>query len=55
MPERSLWTLINFEQALDRWIDTDGPDEELRNVILNWLLSRLDDPYQGVLREPSFS
>ncbi|HEY5881642.1 MAG TPA: hypothetical protein VIU11_22220 [Nakamurella sp.] len=40
------WSLINVEPALDRWIEIDDPDE-LRNVVLNWLLTRLEDPYQG--------
>ncbi len=36
------------------WIAVDGPDIELRLVVTEWVLSRFDDPYQGVRHEPGF-
>jgi hypothetical protein len=54
VPDPISWSLVNVESALDRWIEIDEPDDELRNVVLNWLLSRLEDRYQGVRRDPRF-
>ncbi len=48
----SEWRLENFEGSLDRWIDLEKPDDDLRYLVTEWLLSRLDDPYQGVSRAP---
>lgn len=53
MPE-PLWSLFNAEEALDRWIHSSEPDQDLIIVVTEWLLSRLEDPYQGVRREPQF-
>ncbi len=55
MAENAGWSLVNVESALDRWIDVDDPDDDLRNTVLNWLLSRIEDPYQGVRRDPRFA
>jgi hypothetical protein len=32
----------------------ESPEVELRMAVRDWLLSRLDDPYQGVRLEPGF-
>lgn len=55
MPESSaLWRLDGFEYHLDIWIDLEKPEQELINGVLAWVISRADDPYQGVAREPGF-
>jgi len=51
----SEWTLENFVDALDRWIDRESPPQDLRNFVTAWVFSRYDDPYQGVRREPGFA
>jgi hypothetical protein len=51
-PER--WQLENFLDHLDTWIDREQPSDDLRLVVTAWILTRYDDPYQGVQREPVF-
>ena len=53
MPD-SRWTLIDFEYHLDIWIRNFDPTQELINEVGAWILSRFDDPYQGMRREPGF-
>ena len=48
------WTLENFAEALDRWIDEEHPSEALRIHVTTWIFTRFEDPYQGVRREPGF-
>jgi hypothetical protein len=48
------WNLSEFDEWIDRWIEQESPDVELRLAVRAWLLSRLEDPYQGVRREPGF-
>lgn len=48
------WTLAAFEDRLDAWIAQDEPDAELRALVTAWILSRFEDPYDGVVREPGF-
>ncbi|GGM11126.1 MULTISPECIES: hypothetical protein [Micromonospora] len=55
MSDPSLWHLRGFEQHLDLWISTQQPDQDLINLVTAWVLSRFEDPYQGVRREPGFS
>ena len=44
--------LQNFTDRLDAWIASQSPSLELRLQVTEWVLSRFDDPYQGVHREP---
>jgi hypothetical protein len=46
------WNLSDFEDHLDRWIRQESPTEDLRVAVAHWLLSRIEDPYQGMRREP---
>lgn len=46
--------LSDFNEWVDRWIQLDSPDVELRLAVRAWLLSRLEDPYLGMKREPGF-
>ena len=54
MAEREAWTLEDFEVRLDQWIELENPSYDLRIVVTAWVLSRFDDPYAGVRREPDF-
>lgn len=47
------WELAHFGR-IKEWIDRDDPDLALRDVVLDWLATRRDDPYRGVDREPNF-
>lgn len=48
------WTLDLFEAKLDEWIQLENPPEAIRVLTTAWILSRLDDPYDGVRRESGF-
>ena len=50
----SLWRLEGFLDRLDQWVDTENPSEDLRFIVTEWTITRQDDPYQGVRREPGF-
>lgn len=49
------WQLIGFAEQLDAWIAAEAPDEDIRLIVTSWVLSRFDDPYVGVRREPGFA
>ncbi|GAA3727084.1 hypothetical protein GCM10022225_05410 [Plantactinospora mayteni] len=53
--ERGPWKLLEFEQRLDGWIERESPSQDLVLVVVNWILSRADDPYEGARREPGFA
>ena len=48
------WRLDKFESGLDAWISLESPDDDIRLLVTAWVLTRFDDPYQGVRREPGF-
>lgn len=48
------WRLEGFGECLDAWAERDQPVVNLRAVVTAWVLTRFDDPYQGVRREPEF-
>lgn len=48
------WTLESFLERLDTWVEVEKPSTDLRYVVTEWILSRFDDPYQGVRREYGF-
>lgn len=55
MPDgRGSWQLVEFEERLDGWIGRDSPSQDLINVVTAWILSRMEDPYEGARREPDF-
>ncbi|MFY1689410.1 hypothetical protein [Plantactinospora sp. WMMB782] len=55
MPDgRGLWQLVDFEARFDAWADRDNPSTELRIVVAEWILTRMEDPYEGARREPGF-
>jgi hypothetical protein len=49
-----LWVLRGFDRHLDIWIKAFNPDQDLINQVTAWVLSRFEDPYQGVRREDGF-
>ncbi|MGH3648238.1 MAG: hypothetical protein ACRDTM_13820 [Micromonosporaceae bacterium] len=48
------WQLENFLERLDSWVARDAPSDDLRLIVTAWILTRYDDPYQGVRRESAF-
>ena len=48
------WALARFIEMLDAWIDREKPEADLRLMTTAWVLSRADDPYQGVRRAAGF-
>ena len=54
MAESKTWVLEDFEARLDQWIEVESPADNLRILVTAWVLSRFDDPYAGVHREPDF-
>jgi hypothetical protein len=53
-PSRPPWTLVDFLDQLDRWVEQECPPQEVRIAATAWIFTRCDDPYQGVRREPQF-
>lgn len=51
----SEWKLEGFEDSLDNWAAQEHAPSELVMVVTHWVLSRFDDPYLGVQREPGFA
>lgn len=55
MPDQSpSWTLRDFLEQLDIWVDLEKPEEDLRMQVTLWIMSCLDDPYRNARREPAF-
>ncbi|MEX5631933.1 hypothetical protein [Parafrankia sp. FMc2] len=54
MADSQPWKLVDFLPRLDQWAALEKPSDELRRLILSWVFSRMDDPYQAVRREPGF-
>lgn len=48
------WTLENFIERFDAWAELESPTDDLRCIVMAWILTRDDDPYQGVRRETGF-
>ncbi len=49
-----LWTLLSFLERLDQWIERESPPDDLRLLVTAWIMTRYEDPYQGVRREGKF-
>ncbi|WP_020518704.1 hypothetical protein [Catelliglobosispora koreensis] len=54
MPDLDTWKLEGFLDRLDAWVAREAPPDELRVLVTAWIMSRYDDPYQGVQRERDF-
>jgi hypothetical protein len=48
------WKLVRCEEALKDWDAREKPDGDTRLLVASWVMSRHDDPYAGVRREPNF-
>ena len=48
------WRLDGFDDRYQEWLDHEQPDHSLGTVVLNWLFTRMEDPYEGVTREAGF-
>lgn len=46
--------MVGFEERLDTWISIEAPFDDLRLTVTAWMLTRFDDPYQGVRRAHGF-
>lgn len=49
------WTPEDFETCIQTWDELEHPPDDLRLWVVEWIFTRLDDPYQGVKREPGFA
>jgi hypothetical protein len=49
-----LWKLEGFLDRLDTWEKIESPSDDLRLIVTAWIMTRYDDPYQGVRRESGF-
>jgi hypothetical protein len=49
-----MWKLEGFLECFDAWADRESPSDDLRVFVTAWIMSRFDDPYRGVRREPGF-
>jgi hypothetical protein len=45
------WNLTGFDEHLDLWEQLGSPAGDLRRTVTAWVLSRIEDPYQGMRRE----
>jgi hypothetical protein len=41
-------------ERLDAWAEREDPSGDLRILVTSWILTRYDDPYQGVQRAEGF-
>ena len=53
-PGRGRWTLARFDDEFDLWVERARPSDDIKVVVLDWVISRFDDPYSGAVREPNF-
>lgn len=45
---KSGWNLVGFDDWLDIWINTCAPDQDTRHQVGSWLLTRIEDPFDGM-------
>lgn len=46
MSRQALWTLDRFLDEFDLWAERERPGPDLRVVVVDWILTRQDDPYR---------
>lgn len=55
MPEEVRgWSIAGFLDRLDAWAEMEKASDDLTLLVTAWILSRYDDPYDGVRREDGF-
>jgi hypothetical protein len=42
--------LDKFPERFGAWVELESPPDNVRRIVGNWILTRYDDPYQGVQR-----
>jgi len=45
------WTLVGFGERFDAWMAQESPSKDLQRTVGEWIVSRYEDPYQGVERQ----
>lgn len=50
----TFWRLENFIERLDAWIAVENPSEYVRIIVTEWVVTRFDNPYKDVSRQPDF-
>ena len=45
------WTLVGFGETFDAWVAQESPSKDLQRTVGEWIVSRYEDPYQGVQRQ----
>jgi hypothetical protein len=48
------WKLLRFPEAIDAWVQREAPKDDVRLMVLDWVMGRHDDPYLGMRREVDF-
>jgi hypothetical protein len=48
------WTSENFLERFDAWVELESPTEDLCCIVMDWVLTRGEDPYQGAQRVEGF-
>jgi len=48
------WRLEGFLEQLDAWAERESPGDDIRLLATAWIMTRQEDPYRGVRREPDF-
>lgn len=51
------WSLENFTECLEIWEKNEPSSavhNDLRLIVIDWIMGRHSDPYKGVRREPGF-
>jgi hypothetical protein len=45
------WNLTNLDVHLELWQQICDPPQDVRLIVAEWLMSRLEDPYEGMRHE----
>ena len=46
------WQLEGLLELFEYWAASQHPSDELREIVVQWIFTRYNDPYEGVRREP---
>ena len=49
------WVLQDFVSRFDAWVDQEHPLDDLRVYVLDWIFSRVRDPYADARRVAGFA
>lgn len=48
------WKLVRFPESVDRWVERESPGDDIRVLVLDWIIGKSEDPYQGMRRAEGF-